>query len=75
MRSTAQKLLNSMFENIHVCGRCYTPYGAGHKFCKTCSASVKIYGICQNRNCMKVHSGGKFCEFCGKATPKPKVKK
>ena len=64
-KKTSQQMLNSIFHGIHVCGKCYNEYSAGHKFCIECRNPVKVFGVCPNRQCGKVHSNGKFCEHCG----------
>ena len=74
-KKTSQKMLNSLFKGIHVCGKCYNEYAAGHKFCTECRNPVKVFGICPNRQCGKVHSNGKFCEHCGTNVRPPKKKK
>ena len=74
-KEISQKLLTSMFQNLHVCTRCYTTYQAGDKFCGNCANSVKIFGVCHNPECRKVHRGGKFCQYCGTSTKAPKTRK
>ena len=64
-KKTSQKMLSSLFKGVHVCNNCYHQYAAGHKFCTSCQSAVKVFGICPNRQCGKVHSHGKFCAHCG----------
>ena len=49
-KEISQKLLTSMFQNLHVCNRCYTTYQAGDKFWRNmCQQCQDIWRLPQFR--------------------------
>lgn len=64
----ADMVIAKVFDKQHICANCTASYGAGEKFCASCGAKLRVWGLCKSPVCGKPLKNGKspFCSHCGK---------
>ncbi len=60
----ADKLIREIFEKEHICHQCTAKYAPGEKFCSSCGAQLKVYGLCVTCK-QPLSEGAKYCAHCG----------